>query len=288
MKSSVKYALVGCLVAAAAFGAAASEKKVSDSHGAPADAHAAANTSHDAQVAAKPAAGGHGGPAWGYEGKTGPDRWAGLSRDFELCGKGAMQSPVDLAHFAGASVEPIDFDYRLSTLEIVHNGHTVQINYAPGSGITVEGKRFELLQAHFHTPSEHSIGGRQAPMEMHLVHKSAEGELAVIGVMMEKGEKNLALSEFWDALPQKAGPAKTIKRVLFNVRDLLPHDTGYYRYMGSLTTPPCSEGVNWFVMRQPVSVNTAQIERFANAVGNNARPAQPINRRFVLAPLANH
>ena len=118
------------------------------------------------------------------------------------------------------------------------------------------------------------------------MHKSAAGELAVIGVMMESGEANLGLSEFWDALPQQAGPARANKRVLINARDLLPHNTGYYRYMGSLTTPPCSEGVNWFVMREAVSISPAQIERFAAAVGENARPVQPVNQRFVLAPLA--
>lgn len=304
MKSSVKYVLVGCLVAvtaaAAAVTASASEQKAAiSSHNVPAAAAtsshnvpaAAATSSHGGtQVAAKeaaaPASSGHGGPTWGYTAANGPARWASMSRDYELCGAGAMQSPIDLSRFAGASVEPIDFDYKLSPLEIIHNGHTVQVNYTPGSGITVEGKRFELLQAHFHTPSEHSVGGRRSPMEMHLVHKSASGELAVIGVLLEVGEENLALREFWGAMPSQAGPARAEARVLINPRDLLPKNTGYYRYMGSLTTPPCSEGVNWFVMRQTVTVSVAQIERFAAAVGNNARPTQATNRRFVLAPLA--
>lgn len=277
MRSSVTYGVVGCLIGVLAVGAAASEKTATPAPASP-----------GAQVAATQAtapASGHGGPTWGYAGAAGPERWATLSRDFELCGIGAMQSPIDMSHFNGASVEPIVFDYKLSPLEIVHNGHTVQVTYAPGSGITVEGQRFELLQAHFHKPSEHSLGGRQSAMELHLVHKSAAGELAVIGVMMEVGEENLALSEFWGAMPQQAGPPRAEARILTNARDMLPSSTGYYRYMGSLTTPPCSEGVNWFVMRQPVSISVAQIKRFTAAVGENARPVQPVNRRFVLAPL---
>lgn len=288
MKLSVKLALVGVLAAGAA-GAVAQATTVKEpapaagAHAAPAAAPAA----HGTQTAATPPAASSHGPAWAYAGQTGPERWASLSRDFELCGIGAMQSPIDMSHFNGASVEPIAFDYKLSPLEIVHNGHTVQVNFAPGSGITIEGKRFELLQTHFHKPSEHSLGGRQSAMELHLVHKSAAGELAVIGVMMEVGDDNMALSEFWGAMPQQAGPPRVEARILINARDLLPSETGYYRYMGSLTTPPCSEGVNWFVMREPVSISLAQIERFAAAVGDNARPVQPVNQRFVLAPLAS-
>jgi len=286
MKLSFKVALVGVL----AVGAAAAVAQATALKEPPAAAHVAAEpaAAPGLQMAATPpATAGHAGPAWTYAGATGPERWAALSNDFEMCGIGAMQSPIDMSHFNGASVDPIEFDYKLTPLEIIHNGHTVQVNFAPGSGITVEGKRFELLQAHFHKPSEYSMGGRQSAMEMHLVHKSAAGELAVIGVLMEVGDENVALSEFWDAMPQQAGPARSDPRTLINARDFLPRDTGYYRYMGSLTTPPCSEGVNWFVMRQPVSISMAQIERFAAAVGENARPVQPVNRRFVLAPLAS-
>jgi carbonic anhydrase len=284
MKKSVTIAMLGALtvgaVVAVAHAGSVKEPAAAGAHAAPAPA------AHGTQTAATPPAASSHGPAWTYTGPAGPERWATLSRDFELCGIGSMQSPIDMSHFNGASVEPIAFDYKLSPLEIVHNGHTVQVNFAPGSGITVEGKRFELLQTHFHMPSEHSLGGRQSAMELHLVHKSAAGELAVIGVMMEVGDDNMALSEFWGAMPQQAGPPRVEARILINARDLLPSDTGYYRYMGSLTTPPCSEGVNWFVMREPVSISPAQIERFAAAVGENARPVQPVNQRFVLAPLA--
>ena len=157
-------------------------------------------------AAAKEDEGAHGTSLWGYNGKIGPTRWAKLSKDFRLCGNGETQSPIDISGFTGASVEPIEFDYHLTPLEIVHNGHTVQVNYQPGSGITVGGKRYELLQFHFHTPSEHSVAGQQASMEVHFVHKSADGELAVVGVLMEAGADNLALREPWAIMPKRAGP----------------------------------------------------------------------------------
>ncbi len=231
------------------------------------------------------AAGGHG-IKWGYEGKTGPSRWAKLSKDFRLCGGGTTQSPIDISALTGTSVEPIEFDYNLTPVEIVHNGHTVQVNYQPGSGITVGGKRYELLQFHFHSPSEHSVAGRQAAMELHFVHQSADGELAVVGILMEAGEENMALRETWAMMPKKAGRPRLEERVLINARDLLPRDTGYYRYMGSLTTPPCSEGVNWYLLTQPISVGIEQVQKFAAAVDPNNRPTQALNNRLVLAPMA--
>ncbi|MGP1394295.1 MAG: carbonic anhydrase [Inquilinaceae bacterium] len=241
---------------------------------------AAAATGHDA----KPADRGGGAPHWAYEGETGPDRWGSLSPDYHLCREGASQSPIDLADPDGAVVHEIDFDYGLTPLRILHNGHTVQLNYEPGSGIEVNGDRFELLQLHFHTPSEHSVAGRRAAMEAHLVHKSESGELAVVGILIEAGDENLALQEMWNEMPREEGPERAQPRILLNARDLLPRGQGYYRYMGSLTTPPCSEGVNWYVMAEPVEASPAQIAAFAEAVGENARPIQPINDRMALGP----
>jgi carbonic anhydrase len=230
-------------------------------------------------------AGGHG-IKWGYEGKTGPNRWAKLSKDFRLCGRGMTQSPIDISEISGTSAEPIAFDYNLTPVEIVHNGHTVQINYQPGSGITVGGKRYELLQFHFHSPSEHSVAGRQTAMEVHFVHQSADGELAVVGALIEVGEENMALREPWAIMPKKAGKPRLEERILINARDLLPRDKGYYRYMGSLTTPPCSEGVNWYLFTHPISASIEQVAKFAAAVDANNRPTQALNNRLVLAPMA--
>ena len=148
------------------------------------------------------------------------------------------------------------------------------------------GKRYELLQFHFHTPSEHSVAGRQFAMEVHFVHKSADGELAVVGALIEVGDENMALHEAWAIMPRKAGKPRHEERVLINARDLLPRDTGYYRYMGSLTTPPCSEGVNWYLLTQPIAASMEQVKAFAAAVDANNRPTQPVNNRLVLAPVA--
>jgi carbonic anhydrase len=284
MKTRLRYAVLATVFVSASAWAGSSEPV--------ATGHGAAGAPSGQQVAAKDAqagapAAGHGG--WGYVGNTGPENWGRLSSDYQACLAGVEQSPINIGggqgRFDGASVAPIDFDYRLSPVEFVNNGHTVQVNYAPGSGITIAGKRFELLQFHFHTPSEHAVGGHRAPMEAHLVHKAADGELAVIGVLIEEGPENLALSEFWGLMPTRAGETNHERRTLINARDLLPHGAGYYRYMGSLTTPPCSEGVNWFVMAEPVTASAKQIEQFGRVIGANARPLQPVGRRLVLAPL---
>ncbi len=281
-------ALAANAQAASSGGGHGSTAKVSEEHG--------STGKLSERLAAKTAAksGGHGGAAakaeqsggghWDYGDQVGPDNWGQISPDYLLCEAGTMQSPIDIADGFGATGEPIELDYRLTPLSIVHNGHTVQVDYAHGSGITVAGKRYELLQFHFHSPNERAVGHSQAAMEMHLVHKAADGQLAVVGIMMEGGSENLALREVWNDMPEAAGPVQVADDVLINARDLLPADTGYYRYMGSLTTPPCSEGVNWFVLTQPIQVGMAQVARFVDAVGFNARPVQSVNHRLVLAP----
>ncbi len=294
MKSSLKYLTfaailaIGAGVLGGAQDASSSEKKNSQVAATPSHGEEAEEEESGYGAAAeeeKEEEGGHG-IKWGYEDKTGPSRWAKLSKDYRLCGIGETQSPIDISQISGASVEPIEFDYNLTPLEVVHNGHTVQVNYRPGSGITVDGKRYELLQFHFHSPSEHSVAGRQAAMEVHFVHQSADGELAVVGALIEVGEENMALREPWAIMPKKAGKPRLEERVLINGRDLLPRDTGYYRYMGSLTTPPCSEGVNWYLLTQPISASMEQVRKFTAAVDANNRPTQALNNRLVLAPMA--
>lgn len=162
---------------------------------------------------------------------------------------------------------PFTLDYKASPLNIIHNGHTVQVNFAPGSSMSVGGKKYELLQVHFHTPSEHAIDGKRVPLEGHFVHKSAEGALAVLGVMMQEGAENPALESVWKHLPMSAGPAQTIEGASVYPVDFFPPKRTYHRYMGSLTTPPCSEGVNWFVPTEPISISSAQLQKFAKATG---------------------
>lgn len=228
----------------------------------------------------------HGGGHWTYDGASGPGNWGDLSADYSACKSGRMQSPIDFRGGFAAKPEPIEFDYHLTPLRIVNNGHTIQVNYAPGSGITIGGKRYELLQFHFHSPSEHTIDAKQSAMELHFVHKAHDGELAVVSVMMNIGDANLALSEIWPHIPAQAGAEKLVPGVLINGRDLLPAGRDYYRYMGSLTTPPCSEGVNWHVMVEPVSVDSRQVASFLSVIGENARPVQPQYSRLIVNPQA--
>ena len=237
-----------------------------------------------AQSGEAPAGDGHGGATWSYEGSRGPANWGRLSLAFRLCGLGKMQSPLDIADAVPARGDPIAFDYGPAPLNIVNNGHTVQVNYPPGSGIAVSGRRYELLQFHFHAPSEHSIAGRLAAMEMHLVHRNDAGQLAVVGVLLEIGSENSALREIWEHMPEEKSPERTIDGVLIDAGDLLPADTSYYRYMGSLTTPPCSEGVSWFVLAEPVAMSRAQLDKLTRTVGANNRPLQARNHRLLLAP----
>jgi len=173
----------------------------------------------------------------------------------------------------------IQFDYKPGGLEILNNGHTIQVNRAAGSSITVGGEKYELLQFHFHTPSENTVNDTAFPIEMHLVHKNARGELAVVGVFSRAGGKNAVLEKAWEHMPRKAGDKKMITSVSINAADLLPADRGYYSFKGSLTTPPCSEGVKWMVLKTPTEVSGEQIKQFTGVIGTNARPVQPIHAR---------
>ncbi len=241
-----------------------------------------------ATPSAQPEPPAHGGASWTYDGDTGPAHWGDVSGDYSVCKTGESQSPIDLNGGIPAATLPIEFDYGVTPLRLENNGHTVVAHYAPGSGITVEGQRFELLQFHFHAPSEHMINGRPAVMEVHFVHKNRQGQLAVVGVLVEQGAENMALAEIWNHLPSQAGPAQDFDGVLINGRDLLPGKRAYYRYMGSLTTPPCSEGVNWFFMVTPIQASLEQVLQFAAPIGSNNRPIQSGNGRLVLVPSSHN
>lgn len=248
----------------------------SNSHGSPAHTQSASKNA------------GHSGAHWSYKGATGPDSWGDLSVDYHACKTGRSQSPINIGQAEGQTVKPIRFNYRPAPLDMINNGHTIQVNYAPGSSITVGDKRYQLLQFHFHTPSEHSMHGSRSAMEVHFVHKNQAGELAVIGVMMETGDENLALRELWTHMPTSKGEKRRPANVTINAHDFLPHDKSYYRYVGSLTTPPCSEGVHWHVMRDSIAVSGSQTAKFASAIGENARPLQAMNSRLLLAPASKH
>jgi carbonic anhydrase len=221
------------------------------------------------------------GAHWGYSGAEGPEHWAHLSPDYSACA-GRNQSPIDLNGLIEADLKPIRFAYRAGGSEIINNGHTVQVNYAPGSKIELDGHLFELKQFHFHTPSENHIKGKSYPMEAHPVHSDKDGNLAVVAVMLEEGAPNEALEAAWAKMPEKEGDTHPLTKAV-SAESLLPANRDYYRFNGSLTTPPCSEGVWWLVMKQPVSASKAQIERFAHVMHHpNNRPLQPVNARPVL------
>ena len=220
---------------------------------------------------------------WSYQGATGPTHWAAMEHEYATCGIGKTQSPIDIQDSAAkkSDLPPISFDYKLSPLKIIDNGHTIQVNYAPGSSITVQGKQYELVQFHFHRPSEEKINGRGYDMVAHLVHKDQDGNLAVVAVLLKIGGANKLIQTLWDALPRKKDEEE-VKSVAVNVADLLPaNKSAYYTFTGSLTTPPCSEGVTWFVLKSPMTISEQQVLRFARLYSMNARPTQPLNGREI-------
>jgi carbonic anhydrase len=230
-----------------------------------------------ASCSAYSAAGAH----WAYSGAEGPENWANLSPDYGAC-SGKNQSPIDLTGFVEGDLRPIHFSYQAGGKEILNNGHAVQVNYAPGSKIELDGHVFELKQFHFHAPSENHIDGKSFPMEAHLVHSDEDGNLAVVAVMFEEGVANTALEAAWAEMPEKEGDKHALADPVA-AESLLPADRDYYRFNGSLTTPPCSEGVWWLVMKTPVSVSKEEIEHFAHVMHHpNNRPVQPVNARPVL------
>ena len=217
---------------------------------------------------------------WGYGAENGPAVWGRLSEDYRFCALGRNQSPIDLADASPKRSPSVTFDYRSSPLTIVNNGNTVQVNYSEGSSIKIEGTRYALRQFHFHSPSEHTLSGEPRDMEMHLVHQNADsGEFAVIGALVRRGSENAAFGPVWENMPAEAGEPRRVNGVSVNAEDLLPSERLFYRYDGSLTTPPCSEGVKWFVLTTPIEMSEAQIETFRSVINGNNRPVQPLNGR---------
>lgn len=224
------------------------------------------------------------GSSWGYEGDTGPTHWSDISSEFELCRSGLMQSPIDLAEANARGEVNINTKYQPGSLNILNNGHTVQVNLAEGSTLTSGTMQFNLLQIHFHTPSEEAVNGKHYPMNAHFVHSDAEGNLAVLGILFEEGAENPELAKVVAAAPVSKADAETHAEISFDPNGLLPDSLDVYRFQGSLTTPPCSEGVNWHVAKQPVTASRAQLDAIHAIIGENARPIQPINGRLVIAP----
>ena len=220
------------------------------------------------------------GKHWSYAGHGGPAHWSELGQDYATCKLGKTQSPIDIRGAKAADLPAIQFDYHPVALKVIDNGHTIQVNYAPGSTITVGGARYELLQFHFHKPSEEKIEGQVHDMVAHLVHKGADGKLAVVAVLLDRGSVQPIVQTVWNNLPLEKGD-EVAARATLDLNALLPSERGYYTYMGSLTTPPCSEGVLWMVMKQPVGISSEQIGIFSRLYPMNARPIQSASGRLI-------
>lgn len=224
---------------------------------------------------------GHDAPHWSYEGKGAPEKWGQLQADFRVCDLGLEQTPVDLKGAVRAEVGGVEPAFREAPLRVLNNGHTIQVNCQGGGQTRISGTSYELLQFHFHHPSEHLLSGKRFDLECHFVHRSASGELAVLGVFIRPGGANAALQPIWDAMPAQEGPERNAGTAV-RPGDLLPRGRGFFRYAGSLTTPPCSEGVVWTVFKDPIEASPEQIRRFAQLFPVNARPVQGLHRRFLL------
>jgi len=224
-------------------------------------------------------------PHWGYVGEIGPQYWGDLSPDYIMCKIGKNQSPIDInpEGLVKGCLKPIEFYYVADAKYVVNNGHTIKVVTEGRSYIVVDGRKFYLRQFHFHSPSEHTIDGKYYPFEAHFVHTDKDGNIAVIGVLFKVGKENPTLARIWNSMPLKVGEKKVLTSKV-NPYYLLPQGKDYYRYSGSLTTPPCSEGVRWFVMKEVVELSPQQLELFRKAMGDidNNRPVQPLNARKVI------
>nr|WP_315246395.1 carbonic anhydrase family protein [uncultured Albidiferax sp.] len=252
----------------------------------PADSKSATRTAAMQSVApgAGTAAMAHGGEVrWGYEGNTGPQAWARLSPDFNLCAQGTRQSPIaiDETNTLQGPAEPLHIRYQPSSAMVLNNGRTIQVDVVGDNTLAVRGVSYKLYQIVFHHPSEERVNGRTFAMVAHLVHRDVDGQLAVVAVLLDPGQANTLINKVWTYMPLDVGDRVRMPAGLLDLNELLPQDQRYYQFMGSLTTPPCSEGVLWMVLKQPVQISPEQLRLFSQLYPANARPVQPLNGRVV-------
>ena len=218
---------------------------------------------------------------WSYEGQGSPEHWGELSDEFQTCNKGMYQSPIDITHSVKGNLPPLSINFHTNAKSIVNNGHTIQVTVDDEDDFMLDEDKWTLKQFHFHTPSENHINGQSFPLEAHFVHANSQNELAVLAVMLVPGKANPALESILNLLPHKQQQEEPLKQEI-HFEKLFPEDKHYYRFSGSLTTPPCSEGVIWLMMKQPVEASEAQLARFAKALHNsNNRPVQPLHGRQI-------
>jgi carbonic anhydrase len=218
---------------------------------------------------------------WSYEGKASPEHWGELSEGWQTCQKGMYQSPVDIINPVAANQPPLNLNFYTHTKSIINNGHTIQINVHDEDEFMLDKQRWTLKQFHFHAPSENHINGKSFPLEAHFVHANSAGELAVVAVMLVPGKANSALETILNVVPKQLQQETPLHQAL-SLAELFPQDKHYYRFSGSLTTPPCTEGVIWLVMKQPIEASATQLARFTNALrSKNNRPLQPLHGRQI-------
>jgi carbonic anhydrase len=234
------------------------------SHGAAADAHAGGAAAH-----------------WSYAGATGPQAWGSMKPEFNVCAIGKRQSPINIEDSATLQgpAEPLQFNYRASSGVVTNNGHTIQVDLYGDNTLTVRGSVYKLVQFHFHTPSEEQVNYRNFAMVAHLVHKNSAGELAVVAVLLDSGVANALIDKVWTYMPLDTNDSVRMPAGILDMNELLPKDQRYFQFIGSLTTPPCTEGVLWMVLKQPTPLSREQIKLFQQLFPNNARPVQPVNGR---------
>jgi carbonic anhydrase len=223
---------------------------------------------------------------WSYEGTIGAEHWGDLSPEYAACKIGREQSPIDIRNAEKAGLPALRFEYKSGPLKyLINNGRTIRVNYhdphANGSFLIAGGKRYQLTQFHFHRPSEEYIHGKPYDMVVHLMHEASDGKVAGVAVLLKAGNANATIQKIWDHMPRIEGKEEEIVGVEINPADLLPHNVAYYTYMGSLTAPPCSEGVTWFVLKTPVEISAEEINAFAKLYPHDVRPLQPLNGRVV-------
>jgi carbonic anhydrase len=219
---------------------------------------------------------------WAYSGPDGPKHWAKLDPAYSACALGHTESPINITQAEPSDLPALKLDYQPSALNIIDNGHTIQVNLAPGSTLTVGDKTYTLKQFHFHHPSEEQVNGKGLPLEAHLVHQDSEGHLAVVSVLFQEGPANPLLESLWKNIPIEKDKAENVPSVSVQVLDLLPADRGYFTFVGSLTTPPCTEGVTWYEFKSYGTVSAEQVAAFAKLYPTNARPVQPTYGRNIL------
>jgi len=244
-------------------------------------ARTAALAGHAAPTAT-PKKDGHGHDVhWAYEGEGGPEAWGQLKSEFKTCAVGKRQSPIHIqeSNTLQGPAEAIQFSYQPSQGTVVNNGHTIQVDVVGDNSINVRGSNYKLLQFHFHHPSEERINQKVYSMVAHLVHRNAEGQLAVVAVLLDPGAANSLINKVWTYMPLDSGDSVRMPDGLLDLNELLPKDQRYYQFLGSLTTPPCTEGVLWLVLKQPSTVSAEQLKLFSQLYPNNARPVQPVNSR---------